>query len=165
VHHFGSPTCQRGVLAHVSCVQIYRRRCSRDESAGEPLDSILPSLCLSPASGDCAPLLSRRPPPKLAAERPGTRGSSRPKAINMPFHLLCLGLGQSLLLLGVFLTARRQRSTTLRDESAGELRHSILPPLCLSSSSGVCGPLLPRRPQPQPAPQNQRSRSPSAARA
>ena len=55
-------------------------------------------------------------------------GSSRAEAINMPFHLLCLGLGQSLLLLGVFLTARRQHSSTaLRDESAGEPRDSILP--------------------------------------
>ena len=38
-----------------------------------------------------------------------------------------------------------------RDESAGEPRASNLPALCLSSSSGTCGPLLSRRPPPQPA--------------
>ena len=62
-----SPTCQQGVVAHVSCVQIYRRSTAlRDESAGEPRDSNLPALCLSSSSGACGPLLSRRPPPQPA---------------------------------------------------------------------------------------------------
>jgi len=49
-----------GVSLHLAA---HRQRCTvlRHESAGETRDSILPSLCLSPASGACGPLLSRRP--------------------------------------------------------------------------------------------------------
>ena len=68
-----SPTCQQGVLAHVSGIQIRRRCCSRDEGAGETRDSILPSLCLSSAFRACGPLLSERPPPQPAGQQSSAR--------------------------------------------------------------------------------------------
>ena len=73
-----SPTCQQGVVAHVSCVQIYRRSiASRDESAGEPRGSDLPALCLSSSSGASGALLSRRPPPQPAPWQASARAGLR----------------------------------------------------------------------------------------
>jgi hypothetical protein len=66
-----SPTCQQGVLAHVSCIQIYRQHCSRDQRAGETRDSILPSfaslllltlVALFFLGGPCRSLLPSNPP-------------------------------------------------------------------------------------------------------